>query len=412
MTKRVVITGIGVLAANGKGRQEFWQSLKSGTVGYGPITLFNVDEFALKQGAEVKDFDAKVYMGQKGLRTLDRSTRLMVSSAILAREDSGLVITDENTDDLGVSVGTTLGSINSIVDFDNVILKEGPRYVNPAFFPNTVINSPASQVSIWLNIQGFNTTLSNGFTSSLDAMKYAYDFIQFGRAKAVFAGGVEDFCFPTFFGFYSLQYLSGSKPGESFINCPFDRRRNGATLGEAACLLVMEELEHAKARGATILGEVVSFGLAFDPARVNKLNPRATGLKEAMTQTFDEAGLGPADIDYICANANSTRASDKFETRAIKEIFGEHARKVPVSAIKSMIGETYSVSGVLAAAASLCAIQDGFIPPTVNYQDPDPDCDLNIVANKGQAADLNRVLVMNYSPNGNNTCMILQKYVA
>ena len=413
MKKRIVITGLGVLAANAKGRADFWQALKAGQSGIGPITLFNADEFPVKQGGEVKDFDPKVYMGPKGLRTLDRSTKLLVSAAIMARDDSGLVITDDNTDDIGVSTGTTLGSLQSIVDFDKVILTEGPRYTNPAFFPNTVMNSPSSQVSIWLNIQGFNTTIANGFTASLDAMKYAYDFIQFERVKVVLAGGVEDFSYPAFWGFCQLKYLSGSRKSGSFINCPFDRRRNGAVLAEAACLLVLEEYEHARARGAKILGEILSFGMGFFPARSQKRNASPMGLKEAMKQALAGADLKPDDIDYICANANSTPEADKTEARAIKEIFGEYGRHVPVSAVKSMVGETYSVSGSLAVASALATLTEGFIPPTINYQQPDPDCDLNIVANKAlPAADIDKIMVVNFSPTGNNSCLILGKVPA
>ncbi len=410
MSKRVVITGLGILTSNGKGRQEYWQALKEGRVGYKPVTLFDASEFTVNQAGEIGDFDATVYMGTKGLRTLDRSTKLLVSAAKLAKDDCQFIITEENTDDVGVSCGTTLGSIKSISDFDEVTLREGPRYTNPALFPNTVINSPASQVSIWHNIKGFNTTISTGFTASLDAMQYAYDFLQWDRAKVIFAGGVEEMCMQTFFGFYTLKFMSGSKEGTTFINCPFDKRRNGVTLGEGACLIVMEDYEHAKARNARILGEIASFGYSFDPSRINKYNPRATGLKRAMTEALEEAEVDITDIDYICSNANSTLAADKIETNAIKEIFGKHAYKIPVSAVKSMIGECYSVSGAFAVAASLGALNESFIPPTVNYKEPDPDCDLDYVPNEARPAKLKNIFIINFSPSGSNTCMVLRKF--
>ena len=410
MDKRVVITGLGVLAANGEGKEAFWKALREGKTGYHPVTLFDASEFNVDVAGEISKFDAKKYLGPKGLRTLDRSTRLLVSAGRLAVEDAGFQITDENTDDYGVSAGTTLGSLKSIADFDEVTLKEGPRYTNPAFFPNTVINSPASQVSIWQNIQGFNTTISSGFTASMDAIQYAYDFIQWDRAKAVLTGGVEEMCWHTFFGFHALKFLSGSKEGEPFVNCPFDRRRNGITFGEGACLLAIEDLEHARDRGAEILGEIVSFGYQFDPYRLNKYNPRATGLKAAMKAALDEAGLGAKDIDYICSDANSTQAADKIETYAIKEVFGKHAYNIPVSSIKSMIGETFSVSGAMGAAASVGVLNEGFIPPTINYQEPDPDCDLNYVPNKAIKAEVKNIMVMNFAPHGSNTVMILRRF--
>ncbi len=409
MKKRVLITGAGILTSNGKGREEYWQALKSGKVGYKPVTLFDASQFRVNQAGEISDFDPKVYMGIKGLRTLDRSTTLLVSAAKLAIQDTNFTITEENTDDIGVSCGTTLGSIKSIAEFDEVTLREGPRYTNPALFPNTVINSPASQVSIWCNIKGFNTTISTGFCASMDAMNYAYDFIQYERAKLIFAGGVEEMCIQTFFGFYTLKFMSGSKEGESFINCPFDRRRNGVTLGEGACLLAMEEYEHAKNREARMLGEVLGFGTCFDPFRTNKYNPRATGLISSMRYTLEDAELNPEDIDCIFANANSTPAADRIETFAIKEVFGGHSAKIPVTAVKSMVGECYSVGPAFAATAALATLNENFIPPTVNYQEKDPNCDLDYVPNEARSAQVKNILVIACGPNGSNTCMVLGK---
>ena len=410
MKKRVLITGLGLLTSNGKGKDEFWQSLEEGRVGYKPVTLFDASQFNVNQAGEISDFDATVYMGTKGLRNLDRSTKILVSAGKLAVADSRFTITEDNTNDVGVSVGTTLGSLKSIAEFDEVTLKEGPRYTNPGLFPNTVINSPASQVSIWSHIKGFNTTISTGFTASLDAMSYAYDFLQYGRAKVIYTGGVEELCWHTFFGFHALKFMSGSKNGDSFINCPFDKRRNGITFGEGACLVAMEDYDHAIQRDAPVLAEVLGFGTSFDPFRINKYNPRALGLKRSMQFALEDAGLKPQDINYICANANSTVAADKIETLAIKEIFGKHAYKIPVSSIKSMLGECYSVSGALAVAASLGALNKNFIPPTVNYKEPDPECDLDYVPNKSRKAAVNRIMIITFGPNGSNTCMILGRY--
>ena len=411
MKRRVVITGVGVLASNGKGKQEFWQALKEGKVGYKPVTLFDSSEFITNIAGEISDFDPTIYMGTKGLRLLDRSTKLLVSSAKLAIQDSQFIVTEENTDDVGVSVGCTLGSIKSISDFDEVTLREGPRYVNPALFPNTVINSPASQVSIWHKIKGFNTTISTGFTASLDAMNYAYDFIQFDRAKVIYTGAVEEMCMQTFFGFYTLQFMSGAKPGTTFINCPFDRRRNGVTLGEGACLICFEDYDHAKKRGAPIQAEVLGFGTSFDPFRIHKYNPRGDGLKRSIRFALEDASVEPHEIDYICANANSTMMGDKVETEAIKEIFGERAYKIPVSAIKSMVGECYSVTGAFMVAASVGVLQENFIPPTVNYQEKDPDCDLDYVPNEARdGKKVKNILVITFGPNGTNTCMVLRRF--
>ncbi len=410
MKKRVVITGLGILSSIGKGRQEFWQSLKEGKQGWRPITLFDTSDLSVHEAGEIPDFDPKLYMGMKGLRSLDRSTKLLVSAAKLAIEDSQFTITEENTDDIGVSVGTTLGSVKSISDFQEVTLREGPRYTNPALFPNTVINSPASQVSIWHNIKGFNSTISTGFTASLDAMKYAYDFIQFDRVKLVYTGGVEELCRPTFLGFHVLKFLSGSNRDDKFINCPFDRRRNGIVFSEGASLVAMEDYDHAKKRKAPILGEVLGFGTSFDPFRLNRYNPKALGLKRAIRFALEDSGLKTTDIDCICANANSTPTADKIETLAIKEVFGKHASKILISAPKSMTGESFSVSGAFATAAALSSVKEDFVFPTINYQEKDSDCDLNYVTNKARKAKVKNVLVIIIAPSGGNTCMILRRF--
>ncbi|MBP9854100.1 MAG: beta-ketoacyl-[acyl-carrier-protein] synthase family protein [Candidatus Omnitrophica bacterium] len=411
MNKRVVITGVGVLACNGKGKEEFWNALRNGQHGFKPITLFEIDErFRVNIAGEVSDFDPTIYMGQKGLRSLDRATKLICSSARLCIDDSGFKITEENTDNVGVSVGTTFGSLKSISDFDKVTLTEGPRYTNPAHFPNTVINSPASQISIWNNIQGFNTTISTGFTSSIDAFSYASDFIKSGRIKMVYTGSVEELCEPTFLGFHTLKYLSGSIENDKYISCPFDRRRNGITFGEGACLLAFEDLDHAVERKARIDAEVLGFGYYFDPYRLNKFNPKGIGMIEAMKDALNDAQLGIDDIDYICANANSTPAADRIETKAIKEVFGKRSRKIPISSIKSMVGESYSAGGAFAAAASVGTLVEGFIPPTINYKEADPECDLDYVPNQSRKAKVKNILINSFGPSGNHACMVLGKY--
>lgn len=410
MKKRVVITGIGILTCNAKGREDFWDALYYGLSGEKKISLFETDSFNVDMAGEISDFNPKEYMGLKGLRSLDRSTKLLVSASKMAVQDSLFEITDDNTDDVGVSVGTTLGSLKSINDFDETTLREGPRSTNPALFPNTVINSPASQVSIWNNIQGFNTTISTGFTASIDAMRYAYDFIQLDRVKLVYAGGVEEMCSQTFLGFHALKFLSGSdKETDEFVNCPFDKRRNGIMFSEGACLVAMEDYAQAKKRKCSVFGEVLGFGYYFDPYRINKYNPRGTGVKIAIEKALKDAGLTINDIDYICANANSTPQADKIETNAIKEVFGKQAYEIPVTSIKSMIGESFSVSGAFAVAASIGAMNKKFIPPTVNYQEKDPDCDLDYVPNKVRAASVKNVLVITFGPNGSCSCMVLGK---
>lgn len=406
--KRVVITGLGVIASNGIGRKAFSQAIFSGIAGIKPISLFDTSAFKAKLAGEIADFKAEEFLGAKGLRNLDRSTKLAASASKLALDDAQLEINAENTHDIGVAVGDTFGSLASVSDFDKEALIEGPRYVNPALFPNTVINSPASEVSIKFGIKGFNTTISTGFCAGLDAVNYAVDFLKFGRAKIVLAGAVEELCVQTFLGFYKGGLLAGLTGGEE-ISCPFDKRRNGVILGEGAAILILEDLASALSRKARIYAEVLGFGTGFDAYRINKYCPRGGGLKKAMTLAMEEARLSAGDIDFICAGANSHPQGDLLEAGAIKDVFGDAAKNIPVSSVKSMTGECFSASGSLQAVAAAESIQRQMIPPTINHADKDPACDLNIV-NKACGAKIENILINNFGPNGANSSLVISKF--
>ncbi len=410
MSERIVITGIGVLSPIAIGKDAYWDGLFSGITGFRPVTLFDTTPFRVKIAGEIANFDPVSFLGKKGLRDLDRSTRLICSAARLALDDSGLAITDDNTHSTGVSIGTTFGSLHSISQFDRSGLIDGPRFVNPSHFPNTVINSPASQVSIRHKIKGFNTTISTGFCASLDAVSYAADFIRLGRANIVLAGGVEELCEETFMGFHSLGCLSGADGSEP-ICCPFDARRNGIILSEGAAVLILEDEEHAVNRGANVFAQVLGYGNAFDPSADGHFT-QATGqgLKNSISDALKGASLRPEDIDYICACSNSTRGLDRMETNVIKAVFNKHTGTVPVSSIKSMVGESFSASGVLSLAAAVGAIKKGLIPPTVNYIEKDSECDLDYVAGTARKENIRRVLITSADPYGQNTAVIVGRY--
>lgn len=407
--KNIVITGIGVLSPIAIGRDAYWGSLSEGKTGFRPITLFDTVPFHVKVAGEIVDFDPLSFLGKKDLRNLDRSTRLICSAAKLAIDDSRLEITEDNTHAMGVSIGTTFGSLHSISQFDRTGLIEGPRAVNPSHFPNTVINSPASQVSIRFKIKGFNTTISTGFCASLDAFSYASDFIKLNRADTVLAGGVEELCEETFLGFHNLGCLSGTDGSEPLC-CPFDARRNGTILSEGAAVLVLEDEEHALNRGAAILARVLGYANAFDPSADSYFMHAGTGLMNAITLALKDAALNPNDMDYICACSNSTKGLDRMETSVIKEVFGKHAATIPMSAIKSMVGESFSASGALSLSAAVGALHKGIIPPTINYQDKDIDCDLDYVPNTARQKQIRNVLVTSADPYGQNTAVVLGKY--
>jgi len=404
--ERIVISGLGVVSAIGIGKERFWEGLAQGKSAQAEIDLFDVSQLKVKEAAQIKDFCPADYIEEKFLRTFDRATRLLVSSAKITLEDACLKITQENTRSIGVSIGTTFGSLNSISEFDKVSVSEGPRYVNPAVFANTVINAPASQISIHFHIKGFNATVSSGMCASLDALEYACDFLQLGRIEKVLAGGVEEFCVQTFLGFYKLGYLSGLQTGK-VLSCPFDKRRDGIVVGEGAANFLLETLASAKERNAFVYAQILSIGSSFSAYRINKYSPKAEGMQEAMRLALRESNLRPQDIDCIFANANSTPDADKLETEAIKQVFGRYAKKIPVTSIKSMLGETFSASGALAVAAGIGSIQKNFIPPTINYQQKDPELDLDYVTEYPRQKKINTVMINTFSQNGANKSIIL-----
>ncbi len=403
--KKIAIIGMGVISPLGIGREYFWRNLSSGLSGFGAITLFDTNGLDVKIAGAIRDFTPKDILGAKNLMDLDRATLLLLCAAKLAISDAGWEINQTNTLRSGVCVGTTLGSLHSISKFDRESLTEGPRYVNPSIFPSTVGNAAASRLAIRFGVKGFNATISTGMCAGLDAIDYGRDAIELDRVDTVLAGAVEDLSLQIFLGFYKLKYLSGSRGDcPAPVCCPFDSRRNGAILSEGATTLVLQD---SKAATSKILAHILGIGSCFDPAKFYRYNPKAEGMIRAMKLALDDAKLLPKDVDCIFANANSTKDADYIETRAIKEVFGSYADKVGITAVKSMLGESYSVSGGFATVAAIEAMQNGFIPATMNYTHKDPHCDLDYVPNSGRKVDLKHVMVNAFGPNGANTCLIL-----
>ena len=406
--RRIVITGLGVIAPNGIGKEQFWKALKEGKSGIKPIKRFDTSNFKCKSAGEISDFRPTEFLGFKGLKNLDRTSRLLCSAAKLAIDDSGLNINDKNTDDIGVCTGTTLGYLWTFAEFEKGVIKDGPLFSDAALFPGAVINAASSQVSIRFNIQGFNTTISTGYSSSLDALKYAVDFIRMGRIKAVLVGGVESLSPANFIGFYNLGFFAGIRGEE--LSCPFDKRRNGIILGEGAAVIVIEDEEYAGKRKAKIYAEVKETGNYFDAYKMGRYQPEAVGLKDSMVKAIKGSDMRITDIDYISAAANSVSEQDMLETKAIKDVFGKSAYNIPVSSIKSMIGESVSAAGLLQIAGSVGSIVNGFIPPTINFKTRDDDCDFDYVSNKSRRSRINNVLINNFGPGGNNASVVVSKY--
>ncbi len=405
---RILITGIGVIAPNGSGKEEFWQAIKDGRSGIKPIKRFDTSDFKCKLGGEISDFKPTPFLGYKGLKELDRSARLLCSAAKLAIDDAGLSIDYKNTDDIGVVTGTTLGYLWNFSEFERGIIIDSPRFADASLFPGTVINAPSSYVSIRFGIQGLNTTISTGYSSSIDTLRYAMDFIRMGRVKSVLVGAVESLSLVNFVGFYRLGLLAGIKGEE--LSCPFDRRRNGVVIGEGAAFVVIETKEIAEQRKANIYAEIKCMGNSFEVHKIGKYSSDASGLRESIKKVIYNSGLNITDIDYISASANSLPEHDRLETKAIKDAFGRFAYNIPVSAIKSMIGEPFSAGGLFQIIASIGSIVKGFIPPTINYNERDNDCDLDYVPNRARMARVNNVLINNFGPGGNNASLIISKY--
>ncbi len=399
----LVITGIGIVSPAGIGREDFWNGLIEAKDCFHEISLFETTDFTVKKAGEVADFNPLDFIEKRHLRTLDRSTRLLIAATQLAIDDARIEINEENTHEIGIVAGATFGSLHSICSFDIEGLTEGPRYVNPSFFPNTVINSPAGQVSIRFKIKGYNTTISTGFCASTDAFVYASDFLRLKRAFVSLVGGVEELCEETFRGFYLLDLLSGTDGTEPF-SAPFDKRRNGLVLSEGAGVIVLENKEYATSRKARILAEVVSYAMAFSSNSRGTFNSESA-LKRAILDAIEKGGLRIDDIDLIYSSANSTKELDRMEARVLDELFKD---KVPVTAIKSVLGETYSASGSLAIASAVETLNKGIIPPTCNVSAP--EYQINIVRDKMKIDNINNILIITSDPYGSSTAIILGKY--
>lgn len=410
MNRKVVITGMGVLSPIGIGRNAFKESLFQGKTFFKPITFFDVSKYPVKIGGEITDFNPLNFLDKKGLRELDRSTRLVCSAAKLAIDDSQININEENTHSIGVSIGTTFGSLKSIAEFDRTSLIEGPRYVNPSFFPNTVINSPASRISIRFKIKGFNTTISTGCCSGIDAISYASDFIRMKRADMVFAGAVEELCEDTFLILNSFGCLSGTNGSDSKC-CPFDLRRDGIIFSEGSAVVVLEEEKHAIKRNAPILGYISGYANAFDYTSEDFFKCSGKGLESAIRIALKDTGLSEKDIDCIFSSANSTKYLDALETKVIKNVFSKFAYEIPITAVKSMLGETYSAGGALAVVSAVETLNYGLIPQTVNYREKDPECELDYVTEGIRRKDLKNILILSSDFYGNNSALIVSKYM-
>ena len=408
MKKKAVITGIGVVSPLGIGHQDFWDNLVSGNSAIAPMECLDLSKYACKNGAEVKGLNPEKFLGRKGLRYLNKGTKFLGSSARLAVDDANLEIDEELANDTGILIGSSLGNFSQTTDYFHNIIREGPSNLSPMQSYDVALNSSINYVSVFFKMKSFARTISSGFTSGTDAIGNAIKLIQNGKAKVIIAGGVEQISLDLYMIFYMRKMLAGSDGTGNEISMPFDQRRNGFVMSEGSYVFVMEDHEHAVSRGAKIYGEISGYGSLFSGGRNSDIEKRVEKARNTMKLCIDDSGISPDDIDLINANGNSDKFSDLIEAKAIKELLGGKGEEVPVHTVKSTLGESYGASGAAQTASALLSIKNSLVPPTINCEEKDPECNLNIV-NKKCEKEVNTVLINSFDLSGNNSCLIVKK---
>jgi 3-oxoacyl-[acyl-carrier-protein] synthase II len=362
---------------------------------------------------EVKDFNPEDFIERKEIKKMDIFIQYALGAGILAVHDAGLNITDENADRVGVIVGAGIGGINSIERYHSVLMESGHRRISPFFIPMLIANLAAGQISIRFGARGPNSCVTTACAAGTHSIGDAFKIIQRGDADAMIAGGSESAITPlTISGFANMKALSSRNETPQKASRPFDAERDGFVIAEGAGILILEELEAARRRGARIYAEIIGYGLTADAYHMTAPDPEGRGVVNCMRMALRDASVAPEAIDYINAHGTSTPYNDKHETTAIKRVFGEHAHKLAVSSTKSMTGHLLGAAGGLEAAFCALALTEGIIPPTINYEYPDPDCDLDYVPNHARHAEVTTVLSNSFGFGGTNACIVLRKYVS
>lgn len=408
--KRVVVTGLGALSPLGNDAETSWKNAIGGVSGIGPITRVESDEYPAKVAAELKDFNIENHMDKKEARKMDRFTQYAVVAAKMAVQDAGLNITDEIASRVGVWVGSGIGGLETLESQFEIFLTKGPRRVSPFFVPMMIPDMATGQISIALGAKGVNSCTVTACATGTNSIGDAFKVIQHGDADAMITGGTEAPLTRMSFAGFSANKALSTNPDPKTASRPFDKNRDGFVMGEGAGIIVLEELEHALARGAKIYGEIVGYGSTGDAYHITAPAQDGEGGARAMQEAIKDAGIKPEEIDYINAHGTSTYYNDKYETKAIKTVFGDHAYKLAVSSTKSMTGHLLGAAGGIEAIFSVMAIKDGIIPPTINIETPDEECDLDYVPDKAREQDVNVVLSNSLGFGGHNATLIFKKY--
>jgi len=409
--RRVVITGIGLVSSLGIGTGANWKALVAGTSGVTRITRFDVSAFATQIAAEVKGFDPLQFIEKKDVKKMDVFIQYAVAAAQFAVDDSGLAITPANAADVGVFLGSGIGGFQTIEREHKALLDGGPRRISPFFIPSAIINLASGQVSIRFGAKGPNLATCTACSASAHAIGDSYEIIKRGDADAMIAGGSEAAITPmSVGGFGALRALSTRNAEPERASRPFDKERDGFIIGEGAGVLILEELAHAQRRNAKIYAELVGYGMSGDAYHITAPSEDGDGGIRVMRMALRKAGVAPEQVDYINAHGTSTPYNDRLETMAIKACFGDHARKLAISSTKSMTGHLLGGAGGLEAGISALAVYHQCVPPTINMDTPDPECDLDYVPHKSRSLPIRYALSNSFGFGGTNAALLFQKY--
>ncbi|MGD7045270.1 beta-ketoacyl-ACP synthase II [Jeotgalibacillus proteolyticus] len=408
--RRVVVTGLGMVSPVGNNVETSWNNIKNGQSGIGELTRLNKDDFPATAVGELKDFNIEDYMEKKEARKMDRFTHYAVVSSQMAVKDANLEINESNANRIGVWIGSGIGGMETFEKQFETFLNRGYRRVSPFFVPMMIPDMAAGQVSIALGAKGMNSCTVTACASGTNSIGDAFKVIQRGDADAMITGGAEaPISQMAMAGFVANTALTLNKDVTK-ASRPFDKERDGFVMGEGAGILVLEELEHALARNAPIYAEIVGYGSTGDAYHITAPSPGGEGGVRAMQQALDDASLQPGEIGYINAHGTSTPYNDKYETMAIKEVFSDHAKKLAVSSTKSMTGHLLGAAGGVEAIFTVLALKDKILPPTINLENPDPECDLDYVANASRKADITAAISNSLGFGGHNATIVFKSY--
>jgi 3-oxoacyl-[acyl-carrier-protein] synthase II len=405
------VTGVGLLTPLGIGTEETWQAIRAGKCGIGPITQFDATAFSCRIAGEVKGFEPGNYIEKKEIKKMGRFIQFAIAAAEFALKDSGLKVTPEIAEQVGVYIGSGIGGFEVIEREHQTLLEHGPRRISPFFIPATIVNLASGYVSIRSGAKGPNSATATACTTSAHSIGDSFRLIQRGEADAMICGGTEACITPMGVGgFAAMRALSTRNDEPLRASRPWDRDRDGFVVGEGAGMLVLEELEMARARGANIVAEMVGYGMSADAFHVTAPPPDGEGAYRVMRNSMRDAKIEPTQIQYVNAHGTSTEVGDKAETMAIKRAFGDYAYKVAVSSTKSMTGHLLGGAGGLEAGITVLAIRDQIAPPTINYENPDPACDLDYVPNQARPMEIEYALSNSFGFGGTNGSLIFKKY--